>query len=809
MTHQDVPPPLDADAPEGNAVGVPLRHGARLLPAERPHDANPFATWRRPLLAVRRYKWLVVGVTLVGSAAGVVLARFVHPSYHARATVWIQVPPRPIRTDGPMWQGQLPISSGWMDLLRTNVVLEDVARSERLYVSPKVADDWDALATFRIKDRVLGGVYRLVVDSTGRRFTLLDAKRTVLQEGAAGDSVGSAVGFAWVPPAAAFRPGRMVQFGITPPYEAGRLLGKHLKVSADLDGNFLELELGDPDPVRVTAIVNAVAARFVVAAAELKRQNLTELTHILGAQLERAQESLRNAETLLKTFRVSAVTEYADGTAPIAPNLQFPRDPAFAGLLDMKVNRDELLRDRASIERILVGIPDSGLAVDALAMIGSVQRSLELSQALRDLTVKQAELRALRTRYTDENAMVRRAAAEVRALERGSIPALATALTNEMRLREQALGQRVDSAAAGLRRIPPLAGEETRLQRDVTLAEQTVANFQQRFEEARLADVSSIPDVRLVDPAVQPQDPATDWTKLVIAFAFVSSLGAGVVGAVLIDRSDRHVRYPEHITEALGLPMLGAVPHLNRKNGRKSAGGILPVVEAIRGLRLNVTHAHGVGPVVLTVTSPGRSDGKSFIAANLALAFADAGYRTLLIDGDIRCGALHRVLKLRRAPGLTDLLAGHATREQVVQATTYRTLSFIGSGTRTHAAPALVSSAPMPRALAALRPDYDTIIVDSAPLAAGADGFALGTATGSMLLVLRSGVSDRELMQAKLEVLHQLPIRLLGAVVNDVRLGGAYGNYSYYLEGYEARDEPEPASWKLLRDAGPPSGKER
>jgi tyrosine-protein kinase Etk/Wzc len=699
-----------------------------------------------------------------------------------------------------MWQGQLPISSGWMDLLRTNVVLEDVARSERLYVSPKVEDDRDALATFRIKDRVVGGVYRLVVDSTGQRFTLLDARRTVLQEGAAGDSVGSAVGFAWVPPAAVFRSGRTVEFRITPPYEAGRLLGRHLKVSADLDGNFLELELGDPDPAQVTAVVNAVAARFVVAAAELKRQNLTELTHIIGAQLGRAQENLHSAEALLKTFRVSAVTEYADGTAPVTPNLQYPRDPAFAGLLDMKVSRDELLRDRGAIERILAGIPDSGLAVDALAMIGSVQKSLELSQALRDVTAKQAELRALRTRYTDENSTVRRAAAEVRALEHQSIPALATALTSEMQLRERALGQRVDSAAAGLRRIPPLAVEETRLQREVTVAEQTVSNLQQRYEEARLAEVSSIPDVRLVDPAVQPQAPATDWGTLVLVFAFVSSLGAGAVGAVVLDRSDRHVRYPEHITETLGLAMLGAVPHLNRKNGRKSAGGILPVVEAIRGLRLNVTHAHGVGPVVLTVTSPGRSDGKSFIAANLALAFADAGYRTLLIDGDIRCGALHRVLKLRRAPGLTDLLAGQATREQVVQATPYRTLSFIGSGTRTHAAPALVSSAPMPRALAALRPDYDTIIVDSAPLAAGADGFALGTATGSMLLVLRTGVSDREQVQAKLEVLAQLPIRLLGAVVNDVRPGGTYGHYSYYLEGYEARDEPEPASWKLLRD---------
>jgi len=75
MTHQDVPAPLDADAPEGNAVGVPLRPGTRLPPTERPEDANPFATWRRPLLAVRRYKWLVLAITLVVSAAGVAVGR--------------------------------------------------------------------------------------------------------------------------------------------------------------------------------------------------------------------------------------------------------------------------------------------------------------------------------------------------------------------------------------------------------------------------------------------------------------------------------------------------------------------------------------------------------------------------------------------------------------------------------------------------------------------------------------------------------------------------------------------------------------
>ena len=153
---------------------------------------------------------------------------------------------------------------------------------------------------------------------------------------------------------------------------------------------------------------------------------------------------------------------------------------------------------------------------------------------------------------------------------------------------------------------------------------------------------------------------------------------------------------------------------------------------------------------------------------------------------------------MARRPGLIDLLTGDATLAQVIQATEYPKLSFIASGTRTHSGPALVSSGELPRMLAGLRPHYDAIIVDSSPLTAGADAFALGTATGSMVLVLRSGVSEREITHAKLAVLEHLPIRTLGAVLNDMRPSGVYRNYSYYLEGYEAKDEPAGAAGRVL-----------
>jgi capsular exopolysaccharide synthesis family protein len=766
----------------------------------RPPDQPP-AEWQRYLAAAVRFKWVVLGVTLACTALGVLAAILVKPTYVARATVWVQVPIRPTRDEGPIWSGQLPISSGWMDLLQSYAVLDDVVRGLRLYVAPVEPGDSDVLRSFRIQDVVLPGTYRLEVDPQGQKFTLTAHGRDgVVQEGAVGDSVGPAIGFVWVPAASALTAGRRVDFTVTAPYEATGRLAKQLKVSADLDGNFLRMELGGPDPALISATVNAVANRFVEVAATLKREKLTELARILGAQLAQAQVRLGQTEDSLRVFRVRAVNVYSQGSASVTPNMQYQRDPMFAGLLDVKVSREEARHDRQTIERVLAQVAESGLALDALGMVGSVQRSTELAQALRDLTGKQADLRTLRAHYTEADPAVRRLAAEVGALERQTIPALAGALAGELRVREQQLGERVDAGSADLRKIPPLAVEETRLQRDVTLAEQLVLNLQQRYEEARLAEVSSLSDVRVLDRAAVPQTPAGSLGPILVVLAMIGGLGLGAGGAVLLDHNDRHVHHPDHVTQRMGLAILGAVPHVDWNNGKReeSAG---QVIEALRGVRLSVAHRHGGdGPVIVTVTSPGRADGKSFVASNLALAFADAGSRTLLIDGDVRRGRLHHVLNRLRRPGLTDILAGVVPLNQAMQATSSSNLSFIGCGARSHAGPALLSSAAMVQLVGQLRREFDAIIVDSAPLGAGADGFALGTATGSLLVVLRTGVSDRELAEAKLGILQHLPINVLGAVLNDVRPGGAYRYYSYYLENYGVRDELNAAEQQVLQD---------
>jgi len=279
----------------------------------------------------------------------------------------------------------------------------------------------------------------------------------------------------------------------------------------------------------------------------------------------------------------------------------------------------------------------------------------------------------------------------------------------------------------------------------------------------------------------------------------VGGLVVGVGGALVRERFDRRVRYPEQVTTGMGLPILGVIPFYKGADGR-TAVQALPVIEAVRGIRMNVTHAYGAaGPLVLTVSSPGPGDGKSFVASNLALSFAHAGHRTLLIDGDSRRGSLHRVMRGSRKPGLTEILAGAAKAEAVMRQTEYEQLQFIGCGSGMPNAPELLGSPVLMQFLTSMRSSFGVIIVDSPPLSAGVDAFALGTVTGNLLLVVRTGATDRQLAGAKLEVLDRLPVRILGAVVNGVKDWSGYQYHSYYLPGYEAVAEGATNGNKRLR----------
>src|SRR5205823_1154340 len=138
--------------------------------------------WRRVFAALLRFKWVVVLVTVLGTAGGVVLSRVIKIPYTTHATVWVDVPDVRAHDEGPIQTAGLVGASGWVDLLKSNAVLEDVVRRQRLYLALDSPDDTGAVKSLGVKERVQPGAYRLVVTAQGGRFLLLDGHGVTLQQ---------------------------------------------------------------------------------------------------------------------------------------------------------------------------------------------------------------------------------------------------------------------------------------------------------------------------------------------------------------------------------------------------------------------------------------------------------------------------------------------------------------------------------------------------------------------------------------------------------------------------------------------------
>src|SRR3989441_9255397 len=618
--------PRSLPAIRGQSAPVALRRAITPQTSSLPEEESG-PDWRRIASALSRFKWVVMLMVVLGLGAAFGATRVLRPVYRAQANVWVDVPNRrgDAGTDarGPIRQGALLDADAWVELLRSYVVLDQVVRDLRLYLEMNRPVDRASFIGFGVSDLCRPGNYRLSVSTDGRGYALASASGVDLERGTLGDSVGSRLGFRWVPAPGSLPPGRTVEFSLVSPRDAALSLGEQLDVRMDMNGNFLALELRGTNPILISSILNAVTQRYVAVAAQLKREKLTELTKILEDQLTSAQRNLDAAETALERFRTRTITlpsEHAAGPGAAAE----ARDPIRASFFNMEVERDQLRRDRDALERLLAqGGGDSGLPTEALSAIGSVQRAPELSNALKELSDKQAQLRAYRYHYSDVYPPLQRLVAEIAELQQRTIPTLARALSSQLAARESQQGRQVDAASTDLRQIPRRPIEDGRLHRNAQLKEQTYTALQARLHLARLAAEATVPDVRILDPAIVPQRPVKNTAPRLLLMGLLAGLGLGMVGAIVLDRADPKVRYPEQVSRDLGVPILGAVPHLRSKDPAE-------VVEALRGLRLNLIHTYGSGPLLVTVTSPGPGDGKSFVSANLALTFADAGQRTLL-----------------------------------------------------------------------------------------------------------------------------------------------------------------------------------
>ena len=797
----DLPiPPKSAELTNGSEAATNANLQTRQMSAmefgaaiDQGGGSTPNRAISRYLSTLKRYKWLVLLIVVLGTAGGYLSSTLVESQYSAQSRIWFDGASGP---RGPIDDGKLFNTSSWVDLLNSYAVLDFVVQKERLYLETDPTNE-AAFANFKVKDRFLPGDYRVVLAENNRTLVLESASGALIERVARGDSLGRSVGFSWIPNPDALARVRTARFTVHRPRDRARELGQKIVARLPKGGAFMVIELRGPNPERTATTLNTTIQRFVDLAAELKASRLQEFAHTLDDQLRAAQQNLQQAEIALESFRVQTITQPTESPSAVPAGISTTTNPAFSGFVGLKLQEDQLKQDRAALGRALARAETAELSTTELDAIPAVQSASELKTALNELAGKRAGLRALLYKYTDEYIEVKKLRGEIRVLEEETVPTLVRHLMDELSRRQTQVGTLIASSSTELRQIPPRVMEEARLRRQVAIADNLYTMLRSRHEEARLAALGSSPDVRVIDRALPSHKPLKDQRNQMILLGFGGSLALVALGVLLLDKLDRRVRFPEEVTAGLRLPILAAIPRL-KTNGTSNSENASQVIEAFRGLRLTMLQERGnQGCLVAAVTSPGSGDGKSFISVNLAFSLADQGYRTLLIDGDIRRGGLHHFLGCTRKPGLTDLLAGTATRESVVQSTSYPLLDLIACGRRLQGGPELLGSAALAQYIREFRSQYAVILIDTPPLGAGIDPFVLGMAAGNLALVLRTGLSDKEFTEAKLNVLDRLPVRILGAILNGVPPGGAYRYYGY-IPGYESGDEENVAETPAL-----------
>jgi capsular exopolysaccharide synthesis family protein len=304
------------------------------------------------------------------------------------------------------------------------------------------------------------------------------------------------------------------------------------------------------------------------------------------------------------------------------------------------------------------------------------------------------------------------------------------------------------------------------------------------------------------------------WQSLLIGGILGMFAGGGL--AVGTELSDRSFRSPAEIRRRLGVPVLGHVPRIqtDAPPTRSSVTGLDPTLvgflrpmsseaEAYRGVRTQLYFStQGRGHQVIQVTSPTPGDGKSTLAANLAVSVAQSGKRVVLLDCDFRKPRVHRLFNIQHPEvGLASVVAGEAKLEAAVRATEVENLSVMPCGPRPANPAELLTSPKFQEVLAELKGMFDFVIVDTPPVLAVTDPSAVAPRVDGVLLVFRMTKTARPTAERAREQLGAVGARVLGVIVNAASARSAgYAGYGYayqydyvYADDYAHTDDDSPA----------------
>ena len=619
----------------------------------------------------------------------------------------------------------------------------------------------------------------------------------------------------------------------------------------------LSLVASGRDPREVALVVNLYAEEYVARTREKSRESTQAKLNFLQTQADTLRAQLDVAERRIETYMQEegavaldqetqrVVSRISDLEAE-RQQLQIELDMTRATIAQQE---EELNEVTPKLAARLSSVTQSRLSqvqeekAQLQARIDQIQRenpSLDSPALRRDLKRLRArkaalaqEADSLAQRYVDE--ALSAGGVSAGGEEGGGGQGIAYVTQQRRELAQQrieasglearlaTLDDQLAEARTTLQEIPSQSMELAQLQRNRSSTERIYGFVREQLQETRLAMQSEQGYAEVIRQA-GPGVPVSPDTRQNLILAALLGLVAGGGLVVLRDKLDTKIHQPSDLRDR-GHRLLGAVPSMEGLietefdgaetvtiDDRPVATSLVMLTspmsaaaEGYRRVRTNLQFTRpDTGLQTVMVSSPDQGDGKTTTATNVALAFAGAGQDTILVDADLRRPRLHDFLHVDREPGLSHALYTEDPDWSVFESSIDR-LSILPAGVDVPNPAELLGSQRMEALMARLRAQYDYVIVDTPPVLLFSDVLGLGPQCDGTLLVAAADRTDGRAFDHAVEMLSDVDIPVVGAVLNgfdpsqgiraySYNYGYAYG-YRRMADYYEEGSEPTGTAW--------------
>ncbi|MET0705308.1 MAG: polysaccharide biosynthesis tyrosine autokinase [Tardiphaga sp.] len=596
------------------------------------------------------------------------------------------------------------------------------------------------------------------------------------------------------------------------------MLQRRMKVTRQGTTFLVDINISSEVPQKAAAIANAIAEGYFEEQVRTKYEATRIAATWLNSQIEGMRTRVGTSEQAVEDFRATNNLAVSQGVTV--------NDQQITDLNNKLISaRVQTAEARAKYDQVQQ-MAKSGTDPGGINAVISSEMVSKLRTQYADIAKNSADLSS---KYGPRHPLVANARAQLADTQRlinEEIQRILQSTRHDYDVaqsRENSLKESFDK----LQGVSSLSGQAQvrlhELQREAEANRTLYESYLARYKEASAQESLEMPDSRVVTRASIPIRPSSPKSTLILGLAMVLGLGAGTVLAFLIDYLDGRVKTLEQAEQITGLPALAALPLIGvrelaarAKRGRRElvnydprTVGLLPpslqpplmryaidepgtfFAEAVRAVRLSIQRTLRVEPIkIVVVTSALDGEGKTTLAANLALSLAALGIQTLLIDGDLRNPGLTRALCPHAETGLLQVAAGEASLEQALLLDRSSGLSILPSPAVTddNSITELMFSEKISELLGHLRLRYEMIIIDSPPLVPLVDGRALAELADRIVLAMAWNQTPSEVVMHTMDLLAPVYDRVLGTVLTRVDLNRLqfydYYRSSAYLKPY-------------------------